>query len=92
MKIFRIVIILLIFTFFSKNLLAWSGYDYDNNTTIDIAEGEYVREGLTVTIFDWSTDEYHDVDVIAMEDSFNALRMEVYDTQIKKTRFFEMKD
>jgi pyruvate/2-oxoglutarate/acetoin dehydrogenase E1 component len=92
MKIFRIAIILLIFTFFSKNLLAWSGYDNDNNTTIEIGKGEMVREGLTITIFDWSTDEYHDVDVIVMEESFNGIRMEVYDTQTKKTRFFEMED
>ena len=79
-----------IIAIFSQNSLAWSGYDQENNTSIEIGPGNLVREGLTITIYDWNTDKHHDVDVIFLEDSFNGTRIEVYDRETKKKRVFEM--
>jgi pyruvate/2-oxoglutarate/acetoin dehydrogenase E1 component len=73
-----------------SNALAWSGYDVDTNKTIDIGDGNLVRENLTITIFDWGTDSYHDVEIIEMESSFNGVRLEVLDLETKKKRVFEM--
>lgn len=86
----KLALALLSFLFFTTNVFAWSGFDNDNNATIDISEGNLVREGLTITIFDWSTDDYRDVEVINLESSFNGTRLEVFDKETGQKRVFEM--
>jgi len=82
------IIILLILLLISSTVLAWSGFDQENNTTIEIGSGNLVREGLTITIFDWSTDTYHDVEILNFQDNI----LEVYDTETKQKRVFEMEE
>jgi hypothetical protein len=86
----KLASLLVLLTLMSQNAFAWSGFDNDNNTTIDIGSGELVRTGLTISIFDWSTDDYHDVEVLFLESSFNGTRLEVFDKQTNKKRMFEM--
>jgi hypothetical protein len=74
----------------SSNALAWSGFDHDNDTTIEIGPGNLVRENLEITIFDWKTNKYHEVEILEMENSFNATRIKVLDLETNKKRTFEM--
>lgn len=88
-----IIIVFFLLIILSKNALAWSGFDYENNTTIEIGSGNLVRENLIITIFDWSTNQYHDVEVLEMDDSFgDGLRLIVMDLETNKRRIFEMEN
>jgi len=73
-----------------KPCLAWDGYDYQNNTAIEIGSGNLVREGSIIKIYDWKKDEYHNVEIKMMDGNFSGTKMEVYDFDDKKIRFFEM--
>lgn len=84
--------LIVIFYLFAKSAHAWSGFDYENNATIEIGPGNLVRENLEVTIFDWSTDNYHEVEILNMQGSFNGTRLEVFDLETKTKRVFEMED
>ncbi len=82
--------IFLFLLLFSNPALSWSGFDYENNATIDIGPGNLVRENTEITIFDWGTNNYHDVEILKMEDSFNGTKLEVMDLDLNKKRVFEM--
>ena len=87
---FFLLLIFLYFSLLTKSALAWSGFDYQNNTSIDIGSGNLVRENLEVTIFDWSDNTYHQVEILVMNESFNGTRLEVRDLETGKKRIFEM--
>ena len=88
----KILTILLIILFFNNPVFAWDGYDYENDTAIEIGKGNLVREGNIIKIYDWKADQYHEVQVKLMEDSFNSVRLEVYDLDTKQNRVFEMEN
>jgi hypothetical protein len=90
-------IIPLFFLFLLTNLalinntcFAWDGYDYQNNAAIEIGSGNLVREGSIIKIYDWKKDEYHNVEIKMIDGNFSGTKMEVYDFDDKKIRFFEM--
>ncbi len=80
--------ILIIFS--SANSLAWDGYDYDNDTAIEINSGNFVREGNVIDIYDWRKGENHKFEVKLMEEMFNSTRIEGYDLDEQKNRVLEM--
>ena len=74
----------------SSNCLAWDGYDYGNDTAVEIGSGNFVEEGNIIQIYDWREGEYHDAEVKLVEDVFNSTRIEVYDLDKKEDRVLEM--
>jgi Family of unknown function (DUF5334) len=84
------IIIFIATTFISSNCLAWDGYDYDNDTGVEIGSGNFVEEGNIIQIYDWREGEYHDAEVKSIEDAFNSTRVEVYDMDKKEDRVLEM--
>jgi hypothetical protein len=89
----KTVLIIIIFSaaiFASSNCLAWDGYDYDNDTGIEIDSGNFVEEGNIIQIYDWREGEYHDAEVKSIESDFNSTRVEVYDLDKKEDRVLEM--
>ena len=89
MKIFVVLFLLLLF---GHNAFAWDGYDRQNDAAIEIGRGNLVREGNIIKIYDWKEDEYHDVEVRQMEDSFKSVRLEVYDLDSQQERIFDMEN
>lgn len=83
---------LLIFCVYSFKALAWNGYDYDKNTAVEIGDGNLVRPGELIKFYDWSLADYHKAEVMAIDDDFNSVRVEVVDldTKNKETRIFKM--
>jgi len=87
-KIFAIFFITSFFA--SASLKAWTGYDYDQKTTIEIEEGELVREGLTVQFYDYNSDDYHTATIHFIESVTDGTRIELRDLDAKKERIFIM--
>ena len=72
--------------------LAWSGYDYDNKTDIEIGPGNLVRESLIIQFYDSKYDDYHTAQVLFMESDSGGTRLQVKDLDLNKTRIFIMQD
>ena len=82
---------LLIFSsFFVKNAKAWSGYDYDTKTEIDIGQGNLVREGNFIEFYDSKDDNFHSAKINFMQSSAGGVEISVFDLDTKKERNFIM--
>ena len=68
----------------------WTGYDYDEKTTILIEEGNLVREGLLIQFYDYKLDKYHAAKIIFVESVVDGTRIQVKDLDSKKERTFIM--
>lgn len=71
---------------------AWTGYDYDNKTEVEIGPGNLVREGLVFQFYDSKADNYHTAKVLFMDSVAGGTRIQLRDLDIKKDRTFIMQD
>ncbi|CUU89660.1 Uncharacterised protein [Campylobacter hyointestinalis] len=79
-----------ILLFIAVNSFAWSGYDYDNNTYVDIDKGNLVRSGRDIEIYDYKDGNYKDVEVQSIRNIGSSVEIEVYDYNNNEYRTFEM--
>ncbi|MCD8024898.1 MAG: DUF5334 domain-containing protein [Candidatus Gastranaerophilales bacterium] len=79
-------ILLLCLTFFAAPVLAWDGYDWQNNSYIEIEGGNLVRKGKDIEVYDYSKGEYKTYEV----ESVNRNEVEVYDWRSGEYRTFDM--
>lgn len=86
----KIFFIILIFVNISSNSWAWDGYDYDNDTAIEIGPGNLVREGLIFEYFDENLNEYRSAQVIELNNMGNGTELVVQDLEDEKQRTFYM--
>jgi len=85
------VLITILFLLFGiSNAFCWSGIDQESNSEIEIGSGNLVRENLIITIFDWNSNQHHDVEILEFESSFSGTTLTVFDLEIKEKRVFEM--
>ncbi len=83
----------LIFTFLiflSSIVFAWEGYDPLNNAAVAIEKGNLVREGEAIEILDYSTGQYHSVDVESVRQIGGTTEVEVFDYNIGDFRILDM--
>jgi hypothetical protein len=71
---------------------AWTGYDYDNKTEVEIGPGNLVREGLVFQFYDSKSDNYHTAKVLFMDSVAGGTRIQLQDLDTKKERIFIMQD
>lgn len=77
----------------SNSALAWSGYDYDNKTEIDIGEGNLVREGLVIQFYEQKDDNFHTAKILFIDSVAGGTMIQVEDLdQNNKERTFIMED
>jgi hypothetical protein len=90
----KIIITLFLTTLFLKlpSALAWSGYDFEDKTEIEIGEGNLVREGLIIQFYDTKLDNYRSAKVLFLEESSGGSRLQVKDLDSKKERVFIMEN
>ncbi len=81
-----------VFLIFSNSVLAWSGYDFDNKTDIEIGDGNLVREGLTIQFYDAKEDNYHTAKVLFMESIAGGTRIQIDDLDSEKERTLIMRN
>lgn len=70
--------------------LAWDGYDYESGTHVEIGEGNLVREGNDIEIYDYNNGEYRDVTVESVTGYGSSVELEVYDHDSNTYRTLEM--
>lgn len=95
MKISKPKIILLTISSILLNTLpalAWTGYDYDNKTEIEIPQGNLVREGLIIQFYDSKIDNYHTAKVLFSDEVAGGTRIQLNDLDSKKERTFIMQN
>jgi hypothetical protein len=82
-------------TFFlltTKPLFAWSGYDFDNKTEVEIGEGNLVREGLMIQFYDSKFDNYRTVKVLFIDSIAGGTRIQVKDLETAEERTLIMNE
>lgn len=92
-KFFTIIIFLIIFCSIilaSRNCLAWSGFDYENKTSIEIPVGNLVREGSVIQFYETKSDNYRTAKIIFMQSVALGTEIELLDLDSKKNRVFIM--
>jgi hypothetical protein len=76
--------------FVTNPSFAWTGYDYDEKSTIEIEQGNLVREGLVIQFYDYNLDKYHAAKIIFVESVVDGTRIQIKDLDAKKERIFIM--
>lgn len=82
-----------IFTFLillTSQVFAWEGYDPLNNTSVAIDKGNLVREGEAIELLDYSTGQYHSVDVESVRQIGGSTEVEVFDYNTGEFRILDM--
>ena len=72
-------------------VVAWDGYDYDKGTYVEIDEGNLVRSGEEIEVYEYG-EGYKYFDVESIERSGSTVELEVYDHDTNEYRYFEMDD
>jgi len=83
-------IFLVIFLLYPMNIYGWTGYDYDENSYVEIEKGELVREGKEIEIYDYEDHEYKNIEIDSMRKYGNHVEIEGTDTDTGEERTFEM--
>lgn len=83
-------IFFLVSNFLTKSVLAWSGYDFDSKTTIEIEQGNLVKEGLIIQFYDYNLDKYHNAKINFIDSVVDGTRIQLEDLDAKKERTFIM--
>lgn len=77
--------------FLAAALSAWEGYDWDKGDYVEIEKGNLVRSGRDIKIYDYSDDEYKDVEVQSIRKTYGGkVEVEVLDPSSGETRTLEM--
>lgn len=94
-KNYKLVTAIIALIFLTKPALAWSGYDYQAKTEININSGNLVREGLIIEFYDTKLDEYHNGQILMMEETSSGsttLRIKDFNLNNKERVFVMMDD
>ena len=83
----RLLLAIFINNFLLVNkVYAWSGYDFDNKTEVNIGPGNLVREGSVIEFYDSSDNNYHTAKVELVQSSGVETEVNIIDLDIKKKR------
>lgn len=72
--------------------MAWDGYDSESGSSVEIGQGNLVRPGESIEVYDYDSGEYRDVDVESIQRYGSTVEVEVYDHESGEYRTFEMED
>lgn len=88
----RLSLLALCFLVLPLTSMAWDGFDYDKGTYVEIDEGNLVRSGEEIEIYDYDDDEYKYVEVQDINRYGSTVEVEVYDYDTGEYRTLEMDD
>jgi len=73
-------------------VLAWTGYDYEEKTIVDIGSGNLVREGYIIDLYQQKTDDFIQAKVLNIAYLGNSTEISIYDLNSDKKRILIMKN
>jgi hypothetical protein len=88
----KIFTILIVFCFLNNNANAWSGFDYDNQTSIEISSGNLVREGNIIDFYQQKTNELLSAKVLNINYFGNATELTLQDLHTNQKRVVMMQN
>ncbi len=83
---------ILFFCLHSTTAIAWSGVDYENQTSIDIGSGNLVREGNIIDFYQQKTNELLSGKVISINYFGNATELIIEELNTTKKRTIMMQN
>jgi hypothetical protein len=69
---------------------AWSGHDSDKGTYVEIDEGNLVRAGQDIEIYDSNSGEYKSVEVQSITGNGTGVQVEIYESSTDEYRTLDM--
>jgi hypothetical protein len=84
------LLLVAIYFFAPTQLFAWSGFDYETGSYIEIESGNLVRTGNEIEFYDYATGSYHYGVVESMRSYGSSVEVEVFDYETGTYRYFEM--
>jgi hypothetical protein len=83
---------ILFFCLHNTAAIAWSGVDYENQTSIDIGSGNLVREGNIIDFYQQKTNELLSGKVISINYFGNATELIIEELNTTKKRTIMMQN
>jgi hypothetical protein len=74
----------------STPAFAWDGTDANTGGSVEIGNGNLVREGSDIEVYDYEAGDYRDVTVEDINRYGSNVELEVYDNESGEYRTFEM--
>ena len=74
----------------SPQAYAWDGIDAETGGAVEIGEGNLVRPGEEIEIYDYNSGEYKNVEVQDINRGYGSVDVEVYDYGSGEFSTFEM--
>ena len=90
LKEYLLVLATVLALLYPLTVLSWDGYDYDEGTYVEIDDGNLVREGETIEIYDYGSGEYKDVEVESITGTGSGAEVEIYDPDTGEYRTLDM--
>jgi len=90
MKILKPACAALIIFGLASQVYAWSGYDNESGSSVEIDKGNLVRPGETIDYYDTESGEYKTADVEAIQSYGVGTEVEIYDHDSGEYRTFSM--
>ena len=84
--------IFIIFYLLSNSAFAWSGFDYENQTSIDIGSGNLVREGNIIDFYQQKTNELLSAKVLNISYFGNSTELTLQDINTNQKRVVMMQN
>ena len=84
------LLVLFVLFVFCVPAYSWDGYDYENDSYIEIGKGNLVRRGREIEVYDWGNGEYRNYEVENIQRYGDTVELEVYDPENDEYRVFEM--
>ena len=69
---------------------AWDGTDTETGEAVEIGEGNLVRSGQDIEVYDYGDGKYHNVTVESIDGNGSGAEVEVYDQETGESRTLEM--
>lgn len=89
-KIFLLISLQLIL--YTSGVKAWSGYDHNNNTLIEIYPGNYTNEGEIFEFYDESLNQIRQGRIIERNYFSNIVELRIIDLENNQERILEMQN
>ena len=69
--------------------LAWDGVNTESGTSVTIEQGNLVRTGREIEVYDWESGSYRDMEVESINRIGNSVEMELYDNESGEVGTYE---